>query len=96
MPPVVRVPDTAGGHESFPPTDSLVGSGNTFVNSLPVHRNGDDVVPHGSLSKSKPHTRTAGKGSSNTYANSLEIMRLGDPIDCGGLYLTGSPDTIIN
>jgi len=96
MPPVVRVGDTASGHGSFPPTTAQVGSGDTYVNSIPVHRVGDAIVSHGSPSPSPPHGRAAAAGSGNTFVNGSAVVRLGDAVSCGGVLVAGSPDTFVN
>jgi uncharacterized Zn-binding protein involved in type VI secretion len=96
MPPVGRKGDTCLGHGSFPPTPAIAGSPDTYVNGIPLFRQGDAAAPHGSPSPSPPHGRSAASGSPDTYTNGKQSMRIGDPIDCGGLLAQGSPNTIIN
>jgi len=96
MPPVVRLGDIALGHGSFPPTVTIEGSNDTFVNSIPVHRVGDAIAPHGSPSPSPPHPRVNCVGSSDTIINGKPVGRIGDAVCCGGLLGSGSNNTIIN
>jgi len=87
MPGVSRLGDSAMGHEGFPPSPSIQGSSNVFVNSLPTARVTDSVAPH-------PHPRNVLKGSSTVFVNSLAIARLGDAISCGGFFIQGSGNVI--
>lgn len=96
MPVAVRLSDIGSGHGSFPPTVTISASPNTFINSKAVHRKGDALAPHGSPSPSPPHGRATSGGSSKTFVNSKAIARLADGIACGGVLVTGSPDTIID
>lgn len=96
MPPAVRLGDIASGHGSFPPTKTIEGSGNTVVNSIPVHRNGDAIASHSSPSPSPPHKRAAACSSGNTFVNSKGVVRIGDCVSCGGMLVTGSGNTLIN
>ena len=96
MPPIGRVGDTCTGNGSFPPTTASAGSGDTFVNSIAVHRVDDAVTPHGSPSPAPPHPRATAAGSPDTFVNGKAVSRIGDPINCGGLVAQGSPDTIVN
>lgn len=96
MPPVSRVGDIALGHGSFPPTPAIVGSPDTFVNGIKVHRVGDAIQAHPSPSPSPPHPRAAAAGSPDTFVNSKAVVRIGDAVNCGGMLAEGSPDTIIN
>ena len=94
MPPVTRKGDICTGHGSFPPRPSSQGSGNVFVNGIPVHRQSDSWSPHGSPSPSPPHSSTLAAGSSTVFANSLQIGRIGDPVACGSGVAVGSPNVI--
>lgn len=96
MPPIARLTDIGSAHESWPDTDVIEGSYNTDVNSLPVHCVGHAIREHGSPSPSPVHNRKLAEGSPNTDVNSRAVGRIGDPVDCGGLIVTGSPDTIVN
>ena len=89
MPSVVRVTDVASAHGPFPATKVIMGSPDTFVNSLPVHRNGDTIASH-------THARAASGGSPNVFVNGKAVVRVGDSVSCGGTLITGSPDTFVN
>ncbi len=93
MPPVTRKGDICTGHECFPPRASVQGSPNVYVNSIPVHRQGDGWavhtcthpdIPHGS------HSSALASGSSTVYVNSRQIGRIGDPVACGSSVASGS------
>ena len=96
MPPVTRLTDIGSGHGSFPPTENIEGSSDTFVNGLNLHRAGDHLANHGSPSPSPPHERISAIGSPDTIINGKSATRIGDAIACGGIHVMGSPDTIIN
>lgn len=97
MPPVaLNVKSIGSAHESYPDTNAIEGSGDTTVNSLEVHCESHALASHGSPSPSGAHPRALAQGSPDTYINSLQAGRIGDPVDCGGLIVTGSSDTIIN
>ena len=93
MPPISRLGDIGLGHCAFPPTPIASGSGNTFVNSLPVGRISDPLVPHGAPCPSPPHPRSILLGSTSVFVNSLGVARIGDAVDCGGLIYMGSGNT---
>ncbi|MBQ2615284.1 MAG: PAAR domain-containing protein [Synergistaceae bacterium] len=93
MPPVTRLGDSCTGHECFPPRKSTSGSQNVFVNSLPVHRQGDSWASHTCTHADTPHGTHAGSlasGSPTVYVNSKQLGRIGDPITCGSTVATGS------
>lgn len=73
-----------------------VGSGNVFINGLPVSRVGDATAGH----PCGPPTVSAG-GSGTVSANGIPINKSGDPLvphgTCsgpphGGSFTAGSPD----
>ena len=90
MPPVTRLGDDCTGHGSFPPRPSNGGSGNVFVNGIPVHRQGDGWAPHGSKSPSPPHGSTVSSGSGTVFVNGKQCGRIGDPVACGSAVAVGS------
>lgn len=92
MPPVTRLSDSGSGHGSFVPRPSSEGSGDVFVNGIPVHREGDGWVPHGSPSPSPPHGGTLASGSSTVFVNGRQCGRIGDPVSCGSVVVQGSPN----
>lgn len=90
--PVSRLGDTGSGHGSFPPTNVITCSINTFVNNKGVGRKGDQLQPHGSPSPSPVHSRSLCGCSSKTIVNNKGVVRIGDAICCGGLMVQGSPN----
>ena len=94
MPPSSRVGDIGLGHSSFPPTPATAGSPNVMINSIPAHRLGDAIAPHGSPSPSPVHGRAAAAGSSSVFTNSKAQVRIGDAISCGGVLGAGSGNVI--
>lgn len=89
MPAVTRLGDMCTGHGAFPPRPSTSGSGNVFVNGIPVHRKGDSWASHCN-SRPSCHGGTLASGSSTVFANGKDIGRIGDPVDCGSSVATGS------
>lgn len=94
MPGVSRVGDTATGHASFPPTVLIEGSDNTFVNGIPASRVGDALNPHGSPSPSPPHSRAVSQGASSVLINNKPAAYIGSSVNCGGMLVVGSGNTI--
>ena len=97
MPAVTRIGDP------FSCTDkSAAGSGDVFVNGIPITRVGDATTGHpcppgGSVA---PPTKNK-SGSGTVFANGLPICRVGDPLvphKCngnpphGGVFVGGSGD----
>jgi len=89
MPGIVRVGDTDTGHGKYGPTAATEGSPDTNVNGKAVHRVGDALAAH-------EHSRVSGCGSPDVFVNSKAVVRIGDCVACGGVFVTGSSDTIIN
>ena len=86
---VTRLGDLCTGHGSFPPRVSTSGSGDVFVNSIAVHREGDGWSVHCNPSPSC-HGSTLSAGSGTVYVNGLQIGRIGDPVACGSAVAVGS------
>ena len=101
MPAVTRVSDGTTGTcdlglpdcpHSRAGTNSS-GSGNVFVNGLPLHRlndTGPTNCPHGG-------TFSSNAGSSSVYCNGRKVTRIGDSTVCqscgmGGSHSSGSPN----
>ena len=93
MPAVVRLGDTCTGHGCFDSRANDQGSGDTFVNGIPAHRQDDHWITHccGSC-----HDSTLASGSPDTYVNGKQLGRVGDPIACGSACAVGSGDTFCN
>lgn len=89
-----RLGDIGSAHGCFPPTPTVMGSPDVFVNGLPANRVGDDLVPHG-CSNCSPHPRAVAEGSSTVSINGKPATRVGDGVDCGGQLSTGSPNVSI-
>ena len=89
MPPVSKVGDIGMGHECFPPTPVIAGSGNVFACSMPVLRVGDSLMPHPCPTPAPPHPRSSAKGSTTVITNGKGSSRIGDKIDCGGFMVMG-------
>lgn len=89
MPAVTRKGDTCTGHGCYPPRNSTSGSSNVFVNSISVHRQGDNWALH-SCPPAPPHGSVLGSGSSTVYVNGKQCGRITDPVACGSSVATGS------
>lgn len=72
-----------------PPRPNVVGSGNVFVNGIPVHRLGDAWAPH-PCPGLPPHTAVTATGSGTVFVNGFPIARIGDKIICGSTIAVGS------
>ncbi len=74
---------------------AVQGSGDVFVNSLPILREGDMGV-HSSCCG--PNTWQADQGSATVFANGMPVHRLGDATKhCGGdgNLVQGSPNVFV-
>lgn len=98
MPNAARLGDICTGHECWPSRPNVEGSPNVFINSIPLHRQGDGwsvhccthpEVPHGC------HGSVLASGSSTVFANGRQAGRIGDPVACGGVITTGSANVFI-
>ena len=89
-----RLGDIGSSHGCYPPTPTITGSPDVFVNALPANRVGDELVPHG-CSDCSPHPRAVAEGSSTVSINGKPATRISDGVDCGGQLCTGSPDVFI-
>mgnify|MGYP001252668547 CR=1 FL=1 len=79
---VHRLGDICTGHGCYGSRPSAEGSPNVFVNSIPVHRQGDAWESH-CCPGSGCHGSELAAGSSTVYANSLQMARIEDPVACG-------------
>ncbi len=89
MPAIVRKGDTGSGHDKCPPTPSISGSDDVFVEGQPVVRVGDSYAVHG-CKDHIPHGRTQSAGSATVFVNGKAVARVGDGINCGGAAASGS------
>lgn len=94
MPKAGRLADIGAGHGCFPPSPTIEGSGDVFINTRPALRKGDALAPHG-CGKCVPHGRNVSGGSATVNINTKPAARVGDAISCGGSVSTGSGDVII-
>ncbi|WP_082830726.1 PAAR domain-containing protein [Pseudovibrio sp. W74] len=94
MPAAYRKGDIASGHGCFPPTPSVAGSPDVFVNQIAVVRVGDSVAPHG-CKKCPSHGRSMSAGSGTVFVNGRAVCRVGDAVACGGSASVGSGDVEI-
>lgn len=94
MPPAGRLADIGSGHGCFPPSPTIQGSGDVFVNNRPALRKGDALLPH-LCGQCPPHPRAMSQGSATVNINNKPASRKGDGINCGGSVSTGSADVII-
>ena len=88
MPAVSYEGAIGSGHGCFPPRANTQGSGDVFVNSIPVHRESDAWGTH--CCGDSCHDSTLAAGSSTVYANGLQLSRIGDPVACGSAVAEGS------
>ncbi|NVK13218.1 MAG: PAAR domain-containing protein [Rhodobacteraceae bacterium] len=94
MPAAGRKGDIGSGHDGFPPTPAISGSGDVNTNGKPALRKGDAFAPH-SKPKHPPHGRALAVGSGSVFINGKPAGRVGDSIDCGGAIASGSSDVFI-
>ena len=94
MPSAYRKGDIASGHGCFPPTASVAGSPDVFVNEIAVTRVGDGLAAH-ACPKSPPHGRSMAAGSGSVFVNGRAVCRVGDAVGCGGAAAAGSGDVFI-
>ncbi len=85
---------TTAGHDNFPPTTSISGSPDVFVNGGSAINVGSPFVIH---CNSVPvcHQPTASEGSSTVFINGQAACRIGDALDCGDSLATGSSNVFI-
>ena len=89
MPPVIRQSaDLTAGHSCFPPTIYVQGSGNVFINGLPVVRKSDIIKVH--CCPLGPCHLGQSVAISSVYVNGLDITKAGDAISCGDVSMGGS------
>ncbi len=84
---VARLGDKHGGHQCFPPTPAISGSGNVKVNGRPCLTVGSRFVPHACV---KPHPVVSASGSRSVLVNGKPMTRVGDRTACGAMVVTGS------
>lgn len=92
MPAVTRKGDVCTGHGCWPPRGSTGGSGNVFVNGIPVHRQGDGWGAHTCPAIPETHASSLASGSGTVYANGKQVGRVGDQVACGSSVAAGSGD----
>lgn len=94
MPAASRITDKQSGHNNqFPPTISISGSGNVFINNLSAHRLTDRWLPH--RHGSSVHSDITVSGSGNVFINGLSSTRVGDKTDRGAVIVSGSGNVFI-
>ena len=93
MPAASRKGDICVGHGCFPPTPSVAGSGDVFIDKIPALRKGDAVAPHG-CGNCPPHGRSVSAGSPTVFVNGRPLARVGDGVDCGGSVAAGSATVV--
>ena len=78
-----------------PPRPNTEGSGNVFVNNIPVHLMGMLWAKH-ACPGSSPHPSppfvfdSTVSGSSSVFVNGIPLARMTDPISCGSVIGAGS------
>lgn len=90
MAAVTRLGDIDTGHGGWPPRPSVAGSPNTFVNGLPVVRQGDAFDLHTDPSIPETHGGVLSGGSGSVFVNGIPIGRIGDAVSCGSVVAVGS------
>lgn len=97
MPKATRLGDIGSGHGChFPPSPSIAGSPDVYVNGIPIIRQSDPYLPHACPScPAPPHPRSLSAGSSTVNVNGKKAGRVGDSISCGGAADQGSSDVFI-
>lgn len=91
MPAVTRVGDSDLAHCSG--MVRAEGSGDVFVNGIPLSRQGDNNTPHKLPGKPCPsHAAPIATGSSSVFCNGRGAGRVGDSISGCTAVAAGSPD----
>ena len=91
MPAVTRIGDADVTHCSG--MKRATGSGNVFVNRIPVSRQSDVNTSHKKPAPVCPsHAQPIAKGSSTVFINSLGCGRIGDAISGCTNVAAGSPN----
>jgi uncharacterized Zn-binding protein involved in type VI secretion len=98
MPASTRKGDIGSGHGChFPPTPSVAGSPDVFVNGIPAVRVDDAYAPHGCPAcPAGAHGRALAAGSPTVEINGRPAGRIGDAINCGGSVSVGSGDVFFD
>jgi uncharacterized Zn-binding protein involved in type VI secretion len=83
---------TGGRNCNASPTTTATdgGSGNVFVNSIGVVREGDAVAAHNNGSSCSAHAPGLASFSSNVFVNGLKLGRQNDAYGCGATITSGS------
>lgn len=92
--PAARLGDIGSAHGCFPPTPTMAGSADVFINGRPAIRVGDPLVPHG-CSDCSAHPRSIAAGAGTVSVNGRAIARVTDAVDCGGQVQTGSSSVFV-
>jgi len=95
VPAAVRKGDNDTGHGCYPPRQNTGSAGNTFINGLLAHRQGD-AWPNHACPNTPPHPGTTAAGSPNVMIEGMPAARVGDSIDCGGVCASGSSNVFYN
>jgi uncharacterized Zn-binding protein involved in type VI secretion len=74
------------GHGPYPPRANDAGSGNVFVEGIPVHRVGDHWPDH---TYPKHGDSSLAAGSGTVFANGIAVGRIGDMVACGSAIAEG-------
>lgn len=98
MPAATRKGDIGSGHGChFPPTPSVQGSPNVFIDGIAAVRVGDAYAAHACPSCPAPaHGRALAVGSPTVEINGRPAGRIGDAIDCGGAAAAGSGTVFVD
>ena len=103
-----KVPDAIDMVQHLPtPLNPFCCSGNVFVGTKGVHRQGDIRFAHINFVTGVPELIENSKanaggplpwlksGSLTAFANGKQIGRIGDPIICGSTVATGDPTVLV-
>lgn len=77
------------GHDGFPPTPVISGSGTVKADGISVARLGDPLEPH-DKPKNPMHDRAISSGSATVKIDGKPAARIGDSVGCGGVLQGGS------
>ena len=82
------------GHANFPPTTSISGSPDVFINGGSAINVGSPFNIH---CDSNPtcHAPSASTGSGSVFINGQPACRIGDNLDCGDSLASGSNNVFI-
>jgi len=91
---IARLGDVSSGHNGFPGRPIIAGSGDCFINGIPIARVGDALAIH--CNNDSCHSCNQATGSSTVSVNGRPIVIVGSATGCGDLIISGSSNVFSN